>query len=194
MYFFLFFLLWFCILIHFLLLSPIQNQNFQRKECQTRFTDYFKFSSVCLSFFMDSIKPQARFTLGKQSSLAPDRDDSVTVANDEADASEAIEPTVRLMYLANEGNLEGIKELLDSGSDVNFRDIDGRTALHVAVCQGHTDVVQLLLERGAEVDPKDRWGSTVILGILLLCLQFDIVLRQYMRFWFVWLHLELYLD
>ncbi|XP_059449596.1 integrin-linked protein kinase 1 [Corylus avellana] len=109
---------------------------------------------------MDSTKPQARFTLGKQSSLAPDRDDSVTVANDEEDGSEAIEPTVRLMYLANEGNLGGIKELLDSGTNVNFRDSDDRTALHVAVCQGHTDVVRLLLERGAEVNRKDRWGST----------------------------------
>ncbi|GAV77164.1 Pkinase domain-containing protein/Ank_2 domain-containing protein [Cephalotus follicularis] len=71
------------------------------------------------------------------------------------------DPRVRLMYLVNEGDLEGIKEVLDSGTDViNFKDIDDRTALHVASCQGRTDVVQLLLHRGAEVDTKDRWGST----------------------------------
>ncbi|KAJ4729067.1 putative Protein kinase [Melia azedarach] len=64
------------------------------------------------------------------------------------------------MYMANEGDLDGIKELLDSGTDVNFRDIDKRTALHVAACQGRTDVVQLLLSRGAHVDVEDRWGST----------------------------------
>ncbi|MBA0750410.1 hypothetical protein Gogos_001821 [Gossypium gossypioides] len=64
------------------------------------------------------------------------------------------------MYMANEGDLEGIKDLLDSGTNVNFKDIDGRTALHVAACQGLTDVVRLLLDRGAEVDSKDRWGST----------------------------------
>lgn len=64
--------------------------------------------------------------------------------------------------MANEGDLDGIKELLDSGTDVNFRDIDKRTALHVAACQGRTDVVRLLLSRGADVDPEDRWGSTVI--------------------------------
>lgn len=72
-----------------------------------------------------------------------------------------IDPRVKLMYLANEADLDGIKELLDSGIDVNFRDIDNRTALHVAACQGYSDVVSLLLERGAEVDTKDRWGSTV---------------------------------
>ncbi|KAJ7963880.1 putative Protein kinase [Quillaja saponaria] len=64
------------------------------------------------------------------------------------------------MYLTNEGDLDGIKELLDSGTDVNFRDIDSRTALHIAACQGLTDVVEFLLQNGAEVDPKDQWGST----------------------------------
>ncbi|GAA0144004.1 non-receptor serine/threonine protein kinase [Lithospermum erythrorhizon] len=59
-----------------------------------------------------------------------------------------------------EGDLEGIKELLDSGTDVNFKDIDNRTALHVAACQWYIDVVQFLLQNGAKVDPKDRWGST----------------------------------
>ncbi|XP_054817294.1 integrin-linked protein kinase 1-like [Prosopis cineraria] len=100
-------------------------------------------------------KSQSRFTLGRQSSMAPERRNS----GDDT-GSEAIHSSVRLMYLANEGDLDGIKELLDSGSDVNFRDIDGRTALHVAACQGLTDVVEMLIQRGAEVDPKDRWDST----------------------------------
>ncbi|KAH9770866.1 Integrin-linked protein kinase family [Citrus sinensis] len=104
-------------------------------------------------------KSSARFTLGKQSSLAPDQP---LPADGDADGSEAIDPRVRLMYMANEGDLDGIKELLDSGTDVNFRDIDKRTALHVAACQGRTDVVRLLLSRGADVDPEDRWGSTLI--------------------------------
>ncbi|KAK9924060.1 hypothetical protein M0R45_032448 [Rubus argutus] len=98
----------------------------------------------------------ARFTLGRQSSLAPEREDSATVEPSDG----VIDPRVRLMYLANEGDLEGIEELLDSGTNVNFSDIDGRTALHVAACQGRTDVVQLLLRRGAELDLQDCWGST----------------------------------
>lgn len=99
--------------------------------------------------------------MGKQSSLAPDghlEDLEELVKQDQTE--EGIDSRVRLMYLANEGDLEGINELLESGVDVNFHDIDNRTALHIAACQGFADVVALLLERGAEVDSKDRWGST----------------------------------
>ncbi|KAM0945762.1 putative protein kinase TKL-Pl-5 family [Dioscorea sansibarensis] len=105
---------------------------------------------------MDSAST-GRFTLGRQSSLAPDHADDHS-ADDEVPPE--INANIRLMYLANEGNLEGIIDLLESGVDVNFKDIDGRTALHVAACQGLADVVELLLKRGANVDPEDRWGST----------------------------------
>ncbi|CAK9154688.1 unnamed protein product [Ilex paraguariensis] len=88
-------------------------------------------------------KPPVRFALGKQSSLAPDRGYDDSVGAEEGEDGESIidiDPRVRLMYAANEGDLEGIKELLDSGTDVNYRDIDDRTALHVAACQGFSDV------------------------------------------------------
>ncbi|XP_039121575.1 integrin-linked protein kinase 1-like isoform X1 [Dioscorea cayenensis subsp. rotundata] len=106
---------------------------------------------------MDSAST-GRFTLGRQSSLAPDHADDHSAAADEVPPE--INANIRLMYLSNEGNLEGIIDLLDSGVDVNFQDIDGRTALHVAACQGLADVVELLLKSGAKVDPEDRWGST----------------------------------
>lgn len=135
--------------------------------------------SPCFRLGLDSIRPTlgvwlwgmeakstGRFTLGKQSSLAPDRDDGELQALRSGDLDglqvpEEVDANIRLMYLANEGDLAGIEETLASGVDVNFRDIDDRTALHVAACQGFADVVQLLLDRGAQVDPEDRWGSTV---------------------------------
>ncbi|KAL3372544.1 hypothetical protein AABB24_004874 [Solanum stoloniferum] len=101
-----------------------------------------------------------RFKLGKQSSLAPERRGEEVLGGEDDGFVIDIDPRVRLMYSANEGDIEGIKEILESGTDVNFRDIDERTALHVAACHGSSDVVQLLLDNGAEVDPKDRWGST----------------------------------
>ncbi|XP_065877553.1 serine/threonine-protein kinase 12 [Euphorbia lathyris] len=103
-------------------------------------------------------KSSVRFILGKQSSLAPDRHRED--ASEEQEEEVEIHPGVRLMYSANEGNLDGIRELLDLNVDVNFRDIDNRTALHIAACQGYADVVGVLLDNGAEIDTQDRWGST----------------------------------
>lgn len=104
-----------------------------------------------------------RFTIGRQSSMAPEKIPEPSIHSEEEvlEDGEEIDGGVRLMYLCNEGDVEGIKELLDSGIDANYRDIDDRTALHVAACQGLKDVVEILLDRGADVDPKDRWGSTV---------------------------------
>ncbi|WZY68887.1 integrin-linked protein kinase 1 [Brassica rapa] len=103
-----------------------------------------------------------RFTIGRQSSMAPEKIPEPSIHSEEEvlEDGEEIDGGVRLMYLCNEGDVEGIKELLDSGIDANYRDIDDRTALHVAACQGLKDVVEILLDRGADVDPKDRWGST----------------------------------
>lgn len=109
----------------------------------------------------------AKFAPLKQPSMAPERDnqegdtDNGNGNGDGGGDMNEIDPGLKLMYLANEGDLDGIKELLASGADVNFRDIDDRTALHVAACQGYVDVTKLLLEKGAKVDLKDRWGGTV---------------------------------
>lgn len=76
---------------------------------------------------------------------------------------------IKLMYAANEGDLDGIRDLLASGADVNYSDTDNRTPLHVAACQGYREVVELLILNGAEVEAKDRWGSTVSLALISLC-------------------------
>ncbi|KAL3643565.1 hypothetical protein CASFOL_014380 [Castilleja foliolosa] len=115
---------------------------------------------------MEPILP-VKPTLWRQSSRAPERDlnsnkpsvDDLEGDNEDGEVND-IDPGFKMMYWANEGDVDDIKELLDTGTDVNFRDIDYRTALHVAACQGHGDVAKLLLENGADVDPKDRWGST----------------------------------
>ena len=133
---------------------------------------------------MDSNKSQGKFLFGRQSSMAPERDDdSSNSLEDLAPSPSEIEEGVRLMFLANEGDLEGITEMLDSGVDVNFKDIDSRTPLHIASCQGLTDVVKLLLERGAEVGPKDRWGSTVSISFsasfIVLCVLLLLFVCEY---------------
>lgn len=66
--------------------------------------------------------------------------------------------------------MRGVQDLLDDGGiDVNSIDLDGRTALHIAACEGHVEVVKLLLTRKANIDARDRWGSTVCSSRFLLC-------------------------
>ncbi|KAL0428877.1 UNVERIFIED_CONTAM: hypothetical protein Sradi_0513700 [Sesamum radiatum] len=52
-------------------------------------------------------------------------------------------------------------EELMKGVNTNLADYDKRTALHLASCEGCTEIVVLLLERGADVNSMDRWGRTV---------------------------------
>eukprot|EP00249_Psilotum_nudum_P034464 c53552_g1_i1 orf=224-1552(+) len=103
-----------------------------------------------------------RFLFGRQSSLAPsDTGSSATPVPEDLYAIPGeMDGTLQLLYLANNGDLEGIESLLDQGVNVNSADFDNRTALHIAACDGNKEVVDLLIRRGADVNVRDRWGST----------------------------------
>jgi len=58
------------------------------------------------------------------------------------------------------GDIEALEALKEMGSNLCLGDYDGRTPLHIAACEGHLKVVQYLLEHGATVYAKDRYGDT----------------------------------
>jgi ankyrin repeat protein len=53
-------------------------------------------------------------------------------------------------------NLEAVRMLLDLGLDPNTSNSEGRTPLMGAALKGRNDVVQLLVDRGARLDARDR--------------------------------------
>ncbi len=57
---------------------------------------------------------------------------------------------------SREENLEAMRLLLDLGLDPNHANREGRTALMGAALKGRNDVVQLLVDRGARLDTRDR--------------------------------------
>jgi len=50
---------------------------------------------------------------------------------------------------ARYGDLEDVAAALQAGAPVDSADANGRTALHMASANGHTEIVASLLSRGA---------------------------------------------
>ncbi|KAL2317285.1 hypothetical protein Fmac_031161 [Flemingia macrophylla] len=58
------------------------------------------------------------------------------------------------------GDSDYLKRLLSNGMDPNLKDYDFRSPLHIAAAEGLYLMAQFLLEAGASVFSKDRWGNT----------------------------------
>jgi hypothetical protein len=74
----------------------------------------------------------------------------------------------RIVATAAKGDLETLKVLVEYAQHpetaVNFADYDGRTALHLAACEGHSEVVSYLISKKADTKAKDRFGHTPLDG------------------------------
>ncbi|XP_077404994.1 glutaminase kidney isoform, mitochondrial isoform X1 [Vanacampus margaritifer] len=68
---------------------------------------------------------------------------------------------VNLMFAAYGGDVSALRRFALSTLDMNQRDYDSRTALHIAASEGHVEAVIFLTEE-CKVNPniKDRWGNT----------------------------------
>ncbi len=61
------------------------------------------------------------------------------------------------------GNLAAVKQALTDGADPNAEDPQsGSTMLSIAALMGHTEIVTVLLEHGADVNAKSRDGGTAL--------------------------------
>ncbi|XP_054476606.1 glutaminase liver isoform, mitochondrial [Anoplopoma fimbria] len=68
---------------------------------------------------------------------------------------------MNVLLAAFKGDVQALRRYFLSGVDVNAVDYDGRSALHVAAAEGHTEVIRFLLQNtGANKALRDRWGSS----------------------------------
>ncbi len=66
----------------------------------------------------------------------------------------------QMLEAAEKGNLPLVRELLAKGADINAKNTNGYTALHMAVSKSHKDIVEFLIAKGADVNARSRSGST----------------------------------
>uniref|UniRef100_A0A6Q2YYE8 glutaminase n=1 Tax=Esox lucius TaxID=8010 RepID=A0A6Q2YYE8_ESOLU len=72
-----------------------------------------------------------------------------------------VKSVINLLFAAYTGDVSALRRFALSSMDMEQRDYDSRTALHVAAAEGHAEVVRFLLEAcKVNPDPKDRWGNT----------------------------------
>ncbi len=75
--------------------------------------------------------------------------------------------SINLYNACVEGDIEEVQSLLEYGKiDLNSSDYDRRTPLHIAASEGQSEIVELLCEKGADVNATDRWGSRPIDGAI----------------------------
>jgi len=63
-------------------------------------------------------------------------------------------------HKTQEDAIAALQIFLDRGGDLNYRDNNGRTALHGAALQGYNEVIRFLASKGATLDAKDNKGFT----------------------------------
>jgi len=67
-------------------------------------------------------------------------------------AQEKTFPPKAILAAAYKGDVEMVKEILQTSPDMNVRDSSGRTALHDAMFQKNAAIIRLLLEYGFDVN------------------------------------------
>ncbi|AXH62617.1 MULTISPECIES: ankyrin repeat domain-containing protein [Providencia] len=95
-----------------------------------------------------------------------------------------------LVSLAEQGNLQSVKSLVEQGVDIEQRDSRQRTALMGATHENHLEVARFLIEQGADVNARDNMqdspylyaGARGLQEILVLTLQHGADLKSTNRY------------
>ncbi len=64
--------------------------------------------------------------------------------------------------LTNLNEIELIEAFVSSGADLNAQNLDGETALHLAVRYGLMDICERLIKHGADLSSYDNYGRNAL--------------------------------
>lgn len=65
-----------------------------------------------------------------------------------------------LISAAKNGNFESVFSLLQNGCSTELQDKDRATPLYWSACHGHTNICEILIQAGSDVNSRVTWGST----------------------------------
>ncbi|MGG3504413.1 ankyrin repeat domain-containing protein [Paenibacillus lautus] len=68
-----------------------------------------------------------------------------------------------LIEYAEQGNTEQVRQLLQSGANINATDEQGRTAVMAATYHNHVGTVEALIQAGADINIRDKQLNNVFL-------------------------------
>jgi len=113
----------------------------------------------------DEFEEQSLPTDYEQSMLQEDSFDAVILSNIEQKVAflnqrRKAEHIAAFCGASARGELENMKRFLRIGIHVDETDANGRTALHIAACEGQVEAVKLLLGHGASPSIRDNYHNT----------------------------------
>ncbi|XP_071707836.1 potassium channel SKOR-like [Rutidosis leptorrhynchoides] len=121
------------------------------------------FSNILEIYFHDGRKILNNLLEGKESDTRMKHmvtDISVHIGMQEAEIA------LRVNSAACNGDLSQLNSLVRAGADLNKKDYDGRSPLHLAASKGHEDITRFLIQNGVEVNILDNFGNTPLLEAL----------------------------
>ncbi|MDN5247658.1 MAG: ankyrin repeat domain-containing protein [Wolbachia endosymbiont of Tyrophagus putrescentiae] len=65
---------------------------------------------------------------------------------------------LELINAVKQSNLDKVKEYVNKGANVETKDSNGSTALHIAAKSGNLDITRFLLDKGADFNAQDSLG------------------------------------
>ncbi|MGM0898241.1 MAG: M48 family metallopeptidase [Bacillota bacterium] len=78
----------------------------------------------------------------------------------------AVEGETGLMAAAGAGHVAGVEQALADGEDIHAKDSDGADALMYAIYWGDLDVINALLDAGADVNTTDNYSTVLATAVM----------------------------